>query len=173
MSDNRFQRVPELIEKLYAIVDEFERLFDGWKFTPDGHLVGSIGEAVASYVYDLEPLKPSKETHDARTRSEPRRDVQVKLTGGKKSVGLRGRPDYLIVLQLVDRKRFEEVYNGPGGPAFDKARYSESSGQHSITLHSLRRLNERVDPSHRLVQVRSLETIFHSTSPSRDTSRAR
>ena len=40
--------VPRLIGRLYDIVDRLEELFPGRKFTPDGHLVGSIGEVIAA-----------------------------------------------------------------------------------------------------------------------------
>ncbi|MCP5233807.1 MAG: hypothetical protein H6948_17335 [Zoogloeaceae bacterium] len=45
--------VPELVRKLCAVAAEFERLFPGRNFTPDGHLVGSIGEVVATHYGSL------------------------------------------------------------------------------------------------------------------------
>ena len=53
--------VPRLIGRLYEIVDRFEQLFPGRKFTPDGHLVGSIGEVIAANLHDLELLPPRAE----------------------------------------------------------------------------------------------------------------
>ena len=38
-------RFPEIIRELYRLIDELEQMFPGRHFTPDGHLVGSIGEA--------------------------------------------------------------------------------------------------------------------------------
>ena len=35
--------IPELVRDLYKLVAKFEALFPERKFTPDGHLVGSIG----------------------------------------------------------------------------------------------------------------------------------
>jgi hypothetical protein len=43
-----WQKVPGLRTRLYEITDELENMF-GRKFTPDGHLVGSLGEAMAVY----------------------------------------------------------------------------------------------------------------------------
>jgi len=40
-----------LVKQLYKIVKEFERLFPERRFTPDGHLVGSIGEVIAKHRY--------------------------------------------------------------------------------------------------------------------------
>lgn len=47
-----WKEVPRLIRRLYEITDELEDRF-GRKFTPDGHLMGSLGEAMAVYMYDL------------------------------------------------------------------------------------------------------------------------
>lgn len=44
-----FRELPKLLSDLYVIVAKLEALAPGRKFTPDGHLVGSIGEAVAAY----------------------------------------------------------------------------------------------------------------------------
>jgi hypothetical protein len=41
---SQFERVSDLIRQVYVIVDELESLFPR-RFIPDGHLVGSIGEA--------------------------------------------------------------------------------------------------------------------------------
>ena len=54
----------------------------GRKFTPDGHLMGSLGEAMAVYMYDLVLADPSVETHDARTK-DGGIQVQIKFTAGK------------------------------------------------------------------------------------------
>ena len=39
---------------------------NGRKFTPDGHLVGSLGEVLASYYYELEIPTASAERHVRR-----------------------------------------------------------------------------------------------------------
>ncbi|MGL5504982.1 MAG: DUF6998 domain-containing protein, partial [Aeromonas veronii] len=39
----RFQR---LVQQLYSTVEELEEMFPGRLFTPDGHMVGSIGECL-------------------------------------------------------------------------------------------------------------------------------
>ncbi len=42
-------QIPILIKELYEIVNKLEEHFLAWHFTPDGHLVGSIGEVLAAY----------------------------------------------------------------------------------------------------------------------------
>ena len=106
-------QIPRIITRLYALVDELEELFPGRKFTPDGHLVGSIGEVVAKYFYDLS-LSRHSEAFDGETNDGTRRKVQIKLTAGK-SVSLAVQPtdpELLLVLHINRTLGFEEIYNG-------------------------------------------------------------
>jgi hypothetical protein len=52
-SEQRLANIRALIRGLYRVVSELEKEFEGRKFTPDGHLVGSIGEVVAAYAFGL------------------------------------------------------------------------------------------------------------------------
>ena len=47
------EKIPALVQRLYGLVEELEELFPSRRFTPDGHLVGSIGEVLAAFHYDL------------------------------------------------------------------------------------------------------------------------
>ena len=90
MEVDNIVQMPLLIQELYEIVHKLESLFPGRHFTPDGHLVGSIGEVLASYYYGLELLPASYKTHDAVTYD--RKYVQVKATQVK-SIVLGSGPD--------------------------------------------------------------------------------
>jgi hypothetical protein len=155
---NQFERVGALIRQLYVVVDELESLFPNRSFTPDGHLVGSIGEVVAAFVYDLELFCSSKACHDAAARDG--RLVQVKLTSGKSSIGIRGEQNHLIVLQLFGRKDFREVYNGPGARPWSRAGKLQSNGQRSISLTRLRELQRDVPVASILPQFRDLKSLI-------------
>ncbi len=106
------KRVPILLAQLYAIVDELEASFAGRKFTPDGHLIGSIGEVIAAYMYGLSLFPSLSKDHDAKAKDG--RLVQIKFTAGTKSFSVYGQPDHLIALQLVNRKNVVEVFSGSG-----------------------------------------------------------
>ena len=130
-------RVPELVRKLYALVGEFESLFPGRAFTPDGHLVGSIGEVVASHRYALSLHPASRETHDALAPDG--RHVQIKATQGN-SVALRAEPEHLLVLHLARDGHATEVFNGPGRMAWSNCGALQKNGQRPISLSKLRRI---------------------------------
>ena len=144
------ERVPDLVGRLYEIVSELEALFPGRYFTPDGHLVGSLGEVMAAHDYGLELLPASAERHDARTQDS--RLVQIKATQGSR-VSLRSQPDHLIVLHLTKHGSALEVYNGPGELAWDGAGRKQSNGQCPISLAKLRALMEEMPEEYRLPMV--------------------
>lgn len=142
-------RVPGLVGRLYSLVAELEALFPGRRFTPDGHLVGSIGEVIAAHRYQLELLRHSAPGHDARSTSGIL--VEIKATQGS-SVALREAPDHLIVLHLSKLGEASEVYNGPGAPVWSAAGAMQRNGQRPVSLSKLRALMVHVPEASRLPQ---------------------
>lgn len=140
-------RVPALVQQLYSLVAEFEQLFPGRKFTPDGHLVGSIGEVIAAHRYDLILNPSSTAAHDARSRDG--RQVEIKATQGS-SVALRSEPEHLIVLHLDKEGQATEVYNGPGSLAWAECGAMQKNGQRAISLSRLRKIMGQVAEGERL-----------------------
>ena len=139
--------IPTLVRELYAIVRQLEDHFPGRKFTPDGHLVGSLGEVLAAYYYNLELLPGSAATHDARCPQG--RAVQIKATQGN-SIGIRAQPEHLLVLKLARDGSFTEVFNGPGELAWSAAGRMQKNGQRALSVSKLRALMDQVDQEARL-----------------------
>jgi hypothetical protein len=153
-----WKEVPRLITRLYEVTDELEERF-GRKFTPDGHLMGSLGEAMAVYMYDLVLADPSLETHDATTR-DGKILVQIKFTAGKSGYGIYSKPQHLIALQLVSRNEVIEVFNGPGEIAWKCASAMPSkNSQHSMAMGRLRSLNTEVAEHQRIPKMRELQLV--------------
>lgn len=142
------ERFPQILRSIYDAVDELERMFPGRRFTPDGHLVGSIGEALASYHYGIALSPSSAECHDGYCGE---RQVQVKATQGSK-VALSSEPEHLLVLRIHRDGAFLEVYNGPGAPAWALVSHKPrpKNGQYQISLAALRRLMNEVAEDDRL-----------------------
>lgn len=130
-------RTTEIIREIYSLVDELECIHTGRKFTPDGHMVGSIGEAYAAAHYELNLLTPSFPSHDAQDSIG--RYWQIKTTGGS-GIGLRGCPDWLLVLKLNRDGSITEIYKGAGRPAWEAAGKMQKNGQRSLSLSALRKL---------------------------------
>lgn len=144
------ERIPHLIRQLYSVVAELERLFPGRRFTPDGHLVGSIGEVLAASHYGLTLLSASTEGHDAM--AEDGRLVQVKATQ-RSSIGLRSEPEHLLVLRILPDGNSEEVYNGPGKLAWASAGKMQKNGQRPVSASRLTELMRSVPHGDRLPRV--------------------
>jgi hypothetical protein len=149
---SRFEEVPALIGDLLKTTQRLTTLFEGRPFTPDGHLVGSIGEVVAEYVYDLKLQPASTPQIDARTKDG--RSVQIKLTGAAgTSFGLRWssqlttpHADLLIGLKLSE-SGFTEVYNGPFPKDLLEGRSDTSNGQVSVAIRKLSARNPSLLPT--------------------------
>lgn len=136
--------------ELYKLVAELESLFPGRHFTLDGHLVGSIGEVLAAYHYDLELLPASVETHDALSASGVR--VQIKATQVG-HIGIRAEPEHLLVLGLDKAGQHYEIYNGPGKLAWNAAGMMQKNGQRRIGRNKLISLMKQVPDTSKLPKV--------------------
>lgn len=149
------KRLAEIMRELYALTNELERRFPGRKFTPDGHMVGSIGEAWAVWLYQVELLRASTPQHDAKAADG--RLVQIKATQGK-GVALSSEPDHLLVLKLHQDGSPEEVYNGPGAPVWAAAGKMGKNGQRPISVQRLRALMKTVAEHEKIPRVSAEET---------------
>lgn len=142
--------VAEKVKALYEISHELEDLFPGRHYTPDGHIIGSIGEALAASYYNLELFPASEETHDAKAPDG--RLVQIKATQINR-VALSSEPVWLLVLKIHKDGTFSEEYNGPGKLAWEHCGKLQKNGQRPISLAKLRELQTAIPQSDRLKQT--------------------
>lgn len=142
--------VAEKIQLLYQISQDLEKLFPGRHYTPDGHMIGSIGEALAASFYGLDLFTASEETHDAKAPDG--RLVQIKATQIQR-VALSSEPEWLLVLKIHRDGTFSEEYNGPGALVWERCGKMQKNGQRSISLTMLHQLQEKVPVSLRLQRI--------------------
>lgn len=128
--------LPEPVASIYRAAAELERLYPNRKFTPDGHLVGSIGEVIAAEALGLTLYPMSRPGHDAYDLHGA---VQIKMTAGTK-IAMYDTCDRLVVLRVVSPEEAEIIYDGPGQPAWDRAGKKGKNGQRPITLACLRQI---------------------------------
>ncbi|WFU77405.1 hypothetical protein QA645_22895 [Bradyrhizobium sp. CIAT3101] len=128
-------QLPSAIAQIYEAVAELEERYPGRPFTPDGHLVGSLGEVVAQEIFKFDLYPPSNKGHDARC--ETRGDVEIKITAGR-SVAFRGDCNHLIVLQIVSPHEAEIIYDGPGAPVLAIAGKIASNGQRRASISRIK-----------------------------------
>jgi hypothetical protein len=144
-------RFPEIIKQIYGLVAELENMFEERHFTPDGHMVGSIGEALAAHYYGLQLLKASTKGHDAIKDGKL---IEIKATQGS-SVAFRSSPEHALVLKLNKDGSFAEIYNGPGGAIWAQfsGKNMPRNGQFQISLTKLKALNSLVTQQERIRRV--------------------
>lgn len=149
MNHEHFQAQVKLI---YQAVKELEGMFPGRAFTPDGHMVGSLGECLVADAYDLELMPPSNEGYDAITRNGKK--IEIKATQSK-SVAFRSCPEHTIIIKISKEGSFEECYNGPGGRIWESFKGKElpSNGQFQISLTKVRKLFEGVLEHERIPRI--------------------
>lgn len=138
------------IKALYEISHDLEKLFPGRHYTPDGHMIGSIGEALAASYYNLELFPASEKTHDAKAPDG--RLVQIKATQINR-VALSSKPEWLLVLKIHKDGTFSEEYNGLGNLAWEHCGKLQKNGQRPISFAKLRELQTAVPQSDRLKQT--------------------
>ena len=149
MDHKRFQTN---VRGLYAIVKDFESMFPGRPFTPDGHMVGSLGECLVADAYDLELMPPSNEGYDAVTSTGKR--VEIKATQAIR-VAFRSCPEHAIIIRILKDGTFEECYNGPGSLIWKQfeGRAESSNGQFQISISKVIELNKMVSEFERVSRV--------------------
>lgn len=144
-SDRDF--IGQKIFDLLKIVNDLEKRFAGRRFTLDGHLFGSIGEALAVYYYGVE-LNPSNTTmHDGRKDGK---QVQIKITQGT-SVDIKTVPDNLLVLFL--HKQSGDVYEVYNGPCKWLNACKQSNSEYHPSLSRLLEEDSKILPEDRLATI--------------------
>ena len=139
----------ELMRRLADLVNQFEALAPGRAFTPDGHMVGSIGELIASTEHDLVLTTASTKGVDA-TRQLPdgtTRTVEIKTTT-RKSFAFRHwdavSDDVIAIILNIREGTWETVYNGPAAPIWAALRPTmPSNGQRVLSAAQLRTLGSQ------------------------------
>ena len=136
--DVKIERIENLIQMLSKAVSELDDVCKAVEpqrhFTLDGHLVGSIGEVVAQYYYDIALEQSSVAKYDAHHNGK---EIQIKTTQ-RSSVMLQHGDGYLIVLHMSAEGAFSEVYNGLASYPWKEI---EKNKNKRISLRKLAQLN--------------------------------
>lgn len=137
------------MKKLYATVKELELMFPGRHFTPDGHMVGSLGECLVADAYGLELQTASNKGYDAFSRTGL--EVEIKATQSN-TIAFRSKPRHAILIKILPDGTFEEIFNGPGLLIWEQfeGKPLPSNGQFQISVNKLRKLNQLVPKGDRV-----------------------
>ena len=139
-----------------AMIAKMEKDFPDRHFTMDGHLVGSIGECMASYYYNIDLETSSKKDYDG-IKDEIK--IQIKTTQ-KSTVLIHSKPEHLIVLKLLEDGEVMEVFNGPGNAIWEEAGKKDSHGYYHFSLRKLAKLNSLVPTEKRIVDENNIKKML-------------
>ncbi|KKU48772.1 hypothetical protein A3H10_00090 [Candidatus Uhrbacteria bacterium RIFCSPLOWO2_12_FULL_46_10] len=146
----------EKVEFTAAVKDVFDAckhlsdISDGArKFTPDGRMVGDIGEVIAKFFFSIELHNVGRYDWDGTYND---RNVQIKTTGGGgtylKEPPTEGFADGLLMVFFIDREsgEYELVYNGDIQRVWNTLNnvLLDKSGAKIISLNRLRELQTSV-----------------------------
>jgi hypothetical protein len=148
------EQLAQVLTQLHQSIGSLKDMFPHLHFTLDGHLIGSIGEAIAEHYYGLTLNRASSPCHDGVTANG--QFVQIKVTQGTR-VAIRSCPDQLLVLQLHRSGDFAEIYNGPGYVVWTifRDRRTPRNGQYQVSIAKLKKLNANVVHADRIPRVRT------------------
>ena len=143
------QQTAGIICSIYALVKELEQLYPGRHFTPDGHMVGSLGECLVAEDYELTLMEASNKGFDAM--SSCGKEVGIKATQSKR-VAFRSEAEHVLVIKINADGSYSETYNGPGDLVWSEfnGKRLPSNGQFSISLKRLTELSESLTDNQRL-----------------------
>ena len=138
-----------VIAGVKRIFDECRRLSEltGRPFSPDGHLVGSLGEVFAAETLNLRLMTPSNRGFDAVDDNGQK--VEIKATT-RTSIALSAAgtdAKRLVVVQFDENGQGRITYDGPADAAWNAAGPPQANGQRQISVATLKRLAEGTQDS--------------------------
>ena len=134
--------VDELIREVFAACQRLSEL-TGRPVSPDGHLVGSLGEVHAASALDLDLATPSTTGYDALDNAG--RKVEIKTTT-RSAISLSAsgtESERLVVVVLSAEGAAEVFFDGPSKLAWIAAGPPQKNGQRHLSLSRLEACRSR------------------------------
>ena len=152
----------EKIKELNKITSEIEEVFPEKSFKLDGILVGNIVEVLTAQAYGITLYRQSEKTHDGEVNGKK---VQIKGTQGKDSIVIREEPEYLLV-EYLDKETgtIQEIYNGPGAPAWQYRSYVPSMNFYTIRINKLLELDATLTEEKRIPPIVPVKKYVKGTT---------
>jgi len=155
------------IRKMFEAQAELNRVFPKRPFTPDGRMIGDIGEAIAEIDYLVTVDPKSRKDWDGRREGvcEGCPEVQVRATqrDDDDNIYVKESPDngWLLVFRLFQDGHWECRYNGRTSRVWEalKNKKADKDGWKGITLVRLRELDREVANDERIASRENTEGV--------------
>jgi hypothetical protein len=146
------------IRQIYSISTGLGTAYGIETCTPDGHLLGAIGQIAAKIAFGV-TFGSKKDEHNCSISFNGRQlDIQVRTTG-KTSIALRAEPEYLIAIKIANYGAIDLIYSGPGHHVWDMVKHQKAQ-QKTASVLQLRQASQHVITAD---VIPILEDIFSST----------
>jgi len=145
------------IASIYEIANELGREFNISRCTPDGHLLGAIGQIAAKIAFGLQFGSDKKEHNCSWSDQNRIINVQVRCTG-RGSVSIRKEPEYLIALEISETGKIYLLYNGPGEYVWERIKHQKQA-QKNASRNQLTEARYEVSPK---IQIPIKHNLFDS-----------
>ncbi len=145
---DRLIRLKKAIRNLYLSVEKLRSAFPDKPFTPDGRMVGDIGEAIAAIKFNVVLDKKLRQHWDGYRKDSlgNKREVQIKTT--QKDETYLKKPPHdgdLLVFQIFKSGDWRCCYDGDIVPVWESLsnQKPDYSGAKFIKLNKLKELKEK------------------------------
>ncbi len=139
-SDKNIELLLQIYQNMVKEVELLESLFPTRHFTLDGHLIGSIGEAIAKNRYGIELSNSSNPIfdgtingHNVQIKTVQQNLVMIRNTITERST----ETDYLLVIYLNKLGKYYEVYNGLLSPVIKSGCHIDKKGYLHVSINKL------------------------------------
>jgi hypothetical protein len=113
------------IAEIYEIANELGKAFNIDRCTPDGHLIGAIGQIAVKIAFNLEFSSPKDGHNCTWPKGSKQINIQVGCSG-KGKIALRIEPDHLIALEIGQKGQIRLLFNGPGHYIWSKIKHQRN-----------------------------------------------
>ena len=151
MDANEFKRK---IAEIYKIANELGRAFNIDRCTPDGHLLGAIGQIAEKIAFNLEFARQEEEHNCVWSAGGKIINVQVRCSA-RGSIAIRKEPENLIALEIVETGKIRLLFNGPGKYVWCKIEHQKSN-QKTVSSRILREAQQDVSATDQIPIVNNI-----------------
>lgn len=146
---NRFFQLKEAIKDLYSSIGKLHAAFKERPFTPDGRLVGDIGEAIAHLEFGVIIDRSIKKHWDGYWVNSSGSECKVQVrTTQKDSTYLKRPPEEgtFLMFKIKSDGNYDLVYNGSIMRVWDHLSQTQKSKEKMVSLDRLSKLVLDNDP---------------------------
>ena len=129
-----------IIASIYSLEKTLRVLAPDYRWSGLGNVLGDFGELVAIHHYQLKKAPAGSKDFDAFTKDGKK--VQIKANHAANQIGVRGEPDFILIIHVNDDGNWNQVYYGDYETVKKYSKYGKRDNSWRISIKKLRSLQE-------------------------------